>query len=504
MADPLLVQGAAQVAQAQHAGKLAASKAGTGIGKYLSKGIGKVVQRRNREFNKLLEAELEKHKGLPDKEYNQLVKDLRKKRGAYVYLNKRGRIQAEKELNEKIDKIEETQKIKDDLSETIIDGENPPDPIQKDIEKIITGDNPPVYIDGEPKFRVEFTAEGGWGETIDGQDAADVFIVKGEDGEDRLRTYSEAWAEDGLWEISADGTTRTDTWAGHTYPNTDEGFEQYKAAAKADWQEAGGADLDHSSTAAYKDSLKEGVFDEHGNPVNPLLQDSQTGQEEYMTMAEIANEVDKHQMDKGSQEAIDTVIRSSIADATAFKGGDTTKDFNKQLVRNNIQNNIIAKGDLNSLATHNIWGNSSWQDDMTAKLMDGTYADYGIDDGDFQDPTPKDGITKSDAQIITQAIMKDEALLKETLTDYYTAYAESNYNIAAGNTGGGNTGGGNTGGGDNEDEFASDDINTGDDEYKMDYDAASTIDAPQTTIIHTSGGMIDTKTNTPVNIGPKY
>ena len=494
MADPLIVQGAAQVAQAQHAGKLAGSKAAVGVGKFLSDGIGKIVQKRNREFNKLLEAELQAHAHLPDKEYNQLMKDLRKKRGGYVYLNKRGRIQAEKDLNTQIDEIEKKEQIKDDISKTIIDGNNPPEEIQKDIEKIITGENPPIYEDGVPKFRVEFTKAGGGG--LD----PDKFIVKDEKGEDSLRSWDEAWAEDKLWIMNPDGT-RTDARYPDSKEHTYASQEEFVAASKAWWQEQSGAELDHSSVDAYKDSLKEGVFDENGNPMNPLLQDSQTGKEEYMTMEEIANEVDKYQMDKGSQEAIDTVIRSSIADGTAFVGGDTTKGFNKQLVRNNIQNNIIAKGDLNSLATDNVWGNSSWQDDMTAKLMDGTYADYGIDNGDFQDPTPDDGkITKTDAQIITQAIMKDEALLKETLTDYYTAYAESNYNIAAGNTGGGNNQGNNA---NNEDEFASDDINTGD-EYRMDYDAATDANTPDPDIVHTSGGAIDTRTNTPINFGPKY
>ena len=423
------------------------------------------------------------------------MKDLRKKRGGYVYLNKRGRIQAEKDLNEKITEIEKKEKIKDDITETILDGNPPPPEIQEDLEKIITGENPPIYEDGVPKFRVAFTAAGGGG--LD----AETFIVKDEDGNDSLRDWDEAWGESKLWIMNDDGT-RTDARypdsKDHTYANQ----EEFIAASKAWWQEMSGAELDHSSVEAFQDSLKEGVFDADGNPQHPLLQDSQTGKEEYMTMEEIANEVDKYQPDKGSQEAIGTVIQSSIDDATKFKGGDTTKGFNKQLVRNTIQNNIIAKGNLNSLATDNIWGNTSWQDDMTAKLMDGTYTDYGIEDGDFQDPTPNDGpngtnkITKTDAQIITQAIMKDEALLKETLTDYYTAYAESNYNIAAGNTGGSNTGGDNAGGANSEDEFASDDINTGD-EYSMDYNAATTTGTPEPDVIHTSGGSINTSTNTP-------
>ena len=101
-------------------------------------------------------------------------------------------------------------------------------------------------------------------------------------------------------------------------------------------------------------------------------------------------------------------------------------------------NNVInAEGmtpaRLNSLATDNIWGGSSWKTDMEEALQKGTYSYLGIDDGDFEDPTPNDNkITPEDAAKITAAIMKDENLLKDTLGDYYTRYAKSNYDIKSG------------------------------------------------------------------------
>jgi hypothetical protein len=41
MADRMLVQGAGQVAAAKGSGKLAASRAGTGVGAFLAEGMGK-------------------------------------------------------------------------------------------------------------------------------------------------------------------------------------------------------------------------------------------------------------------------------------------------------------------------------------------------------------------------------------------------------------------------------------------------------------------------------
>ena len=86
---------------------------------------------------------------------------------------------------------------------------------------------------------------------------------------------------------------------------------------------------------------------------------------------------------------------------------------------------------------------------MQEALQQGTYGDLGITNDDFKDPTPNDNkITAQDAQAITQNIMKNEALLKETLADYYTGIAENNYNTIAKNNK--NQGGNNQ---DDEDEF---------------------------------------------------
>ena len=58
MADSTLVQGAGMAAGAKGAGGLSATAGLIKTSEHLSEGVGKVVQRRNQEFNKLLEAEL--------------------------------------------------------------------------------------------------------------------------------------------------------------------------------------------------------------------------------------------------------------------------------------------------------------------------------------------------------------------------------------------------------------------------------------------------------------
>ena len=69
------------------------------------------------------------------------------------------------------------------------------------------------------------------------------------------------------------------------------------------------------------------------------------------------------------------------------------------------------------------------------ELVKGNYEDLGIttQQAKSKDPTPKTPITGRDAVLIVQGIMKNQKLLKETLAEYYTQYAENNYNAKVGN-----------------------------------------------------------------------
>ena len=96
MAQQDLIYGAGTVAQAKGSKQLAQSKAATGVAGFLAEGIGRVVQKRNKEFNEIMKTQLSKE-GLTDEEYNELYKKLKRRRGAYVYLNKKERMDFERE-----------------------------------------------------------------------------------------------------------------------------------------------------------------------------------------------------------------------------------------------------------------------------------------------------------------------------------------------------------------------------------------------------------------------
>ena len=90
MADQVLVQGAAQIAHAKGAGKLAAAKAWTTIGEELSDKLSPIVQARHKSWGKYAALKLSQE-GLDDEEWNSLYKELEQKRGQYIWGNARGR-----------------------------------------------------------------------------------------------------------------------------------------------------------------------------------------------------------------------------------------------------------------------------------------------------------------------------------------------------------------------------------------------------------------------------
>ena len=429
MADRTLISGAKDVAQAKGSGNLAAAKAGMEVGGFLADNLGKMIQKRNNEFNRLMEAELEAAGEMTHEEQQEMIRRLKGKRAGYVLLNKRGMVNAEKELLEEADNIKKKTETKNKIIETFIDeteDKTPCDCIMQGLKE----------------------TEDGWEldpRTIWAVKHAPDEVLYETDGTPYIPTYNQAWnnvdkygneLEKPRFTESADGKTKTSIH-GHVYPNTPEGQAIYRAHAESDWQSAGGQALDFTNPETLKETW-------HKHPTYQELKDKDIRVVEshnsdnnlaQVSDSELEDLAGYLSMDRGSQTKINTVIQSVTEDATAFTGGDTSKEFNYDAVRNNVMNNIINSSDANlrSLASDSIWGGTSWQTDMQEALTKGTYGNLGINSDDFEDPTPNDNqITEEDAKVITQAIMKDDKLLKETLGDYYTKIAERNYNAQIG------------------------------------------------------------------------
>ena len=463
--DRMLVSGAGQVARAEGTGNLAAAEAATNVGAFIAEGTAVVVQARNREFNKAMRAELQRNAGLTDEAYDKLYKKLKSKRAGYVYLNKRGRYKAEQDLVKEADVIQETEILKDTIANTEI--ENPEQdlgPCAADALKgIVGGKQEIVYdADGKPGYNV---AAGRACFAADATNPAlNEFVKKDEKGNPTIESYNTAW-DDGRFTISADGNTKTDKF-GNEYPNTEDGFQQFVDTSEEYWakkdeeNELGqfnqldidtqtgkrstnkafsvdgsplqfsGSPMKMTSSPYKKDDKNTSANPNAGNPENsndgkPLADGN------FMSIDDVKEMVQEGSVDKKSFEAIDTLVAQASKDATGRQVGENSQ-FNHHNYYNGIRNKIVKEGNLRSLATNTNSFGRVFKKDLEESILAGSYEKMGIGRDanklDSMDPTPDTPITPEDAQQIARMIFEDEQMLGDYVAEYYTNYAEQNFN----------------------------------------------------------------------------
>ena len=149
---------------------------------------------------------------------------------------------------------------------------------------------------------------------------------------------------------------------------------------------------------------------------------------EWLSFDSINEMLSGMKVDQGSKEGMKILVDDVVRKAEEIQPGENS-DFNYQKEYNNIKEKIVESGDLLSLSVDKIFGNRTFKDDLMSAIQKGTYAEMGISDNQVQDPTPGDGkITEEDAKIISEAVMQDENVLKDYLSEYYTKALEQNWN----------------------------------------------------------------------------
>ena len=403
----MLVHGASQVARAKttaKSGDLMASKAATSVAKHISDGMKVTIQRRNKEFNDIMKTQLSKE-GLTDDEYNALYKKLKRRRGAYVYLNKKERMDFERETLEEAEDFKKNEADREEIADVVSDENNEIElgDTQGVIEDIVKGDIEPTKDEnGRPGYSLNNAA-------------LQEFVVEGEDGNPALKSYKAAW-EDERFSVSEDGKTKTDKF-GNKYENNAEGYAKFERNSKLFWireaEKSGKKVLHIDSQTGKREYLDP-------NQAEELLADKK----QFVTMDEIKNHVKSKAKD---QETSKTLTNSFIADAEAAKNlkqGDDVK-FNYDKAKDQY-GKMVNNTDPYKLANQKVVGDTSFKDDLSEKLKSMDYKQLGLSDDMVKklDPTPGDGkVTAEDANAITTKIMGDEKMLKEMLTNYFTLYA---------------------------------------------------------------------------------
>ena len=409
MAQRDLIYGAGQVAQAKGSKQLAQSKAATGVAGFLAEGIGRVVQKRNKEFNEIMKTQLSKE-GLTDEEYNDLYKKLKRRRGAYVYLNKKERMDFERETLKEAEEYKKNEADREEIADTLTDEDNQIDPKDIDngtIEDIVTGDIKPTKDD---KGRVGYSLNSA---------ALQEFVLEDDKGNPRIASYKEAWGDD-RFTVSEDGKFKTDKF-GNKYENTPEGFAEFQRNSKLYWireaKKSGEKVLHIDSQTGKREYLDP-------DEAEALLAD----EKKFVTMDEIKNHVKSKAVDKNAVNMINASITGGSEAGKNLKLGDSMSfDYDAAKLK---YEKIINSTDPYKLATQNIVGGTSFKQDLLEKLQSMDYKQLGISDELVKklDPTNDGKVSADDAKVITNKLMSNEDGLKTMLKGYFTLYEAREFN----------------------------------------------------------------------------
>ena len=431
MADQTLVQGAGLVAQTEGICKLAAAEGATKVAAHLAEGISTVVQKRNREFNAIVKATLAKTEGMDDETYKKLSKALERKRGGYVYLNKKERLLSERDLLKFADNIKKEKIAKNTIASDL---ENENAIVEKlgedvdDIKDILDGTNPPITNEnGDVGYimRPQFA---------DKRPSLKEFVIEDENGKQTLLSYRQAW-DDGRFKVSPDGKFKIDK-DGVKYENNTAGYEKFKRKAKLYWinqaKETGNKLLHFNSTTGKREYLTP-------EEAQQLLDD----QPQFVKIEDIQEHIKGNLKDKATFSKVDAATSKVIEDAKS------NKTFNYRAVRSDMMKIINDENtNLKSLASDkNNITNSSFKADLTQALQTANYDDLGIFSTGASTTDAKrkkrlikkvesldpntDGddnkISQQDAETIVQALMSDQDMLKEHLSNYFTKAIEQQH-----------------------------------------------------------------------------
>ena len=409
MAQQDLIYGAGTVAQAKGSKQLAQSKAATGVAGFLAEGIGRVVQKRNKEFNEIMKTQLSKE-GLTDEEYNELYKKLKRRRGAYVYLNKKERMDFERETLKEAEEYKKNEADREEIADDLTDEDNQIDPKDIDngtIEDIVTGDIKPTKDD---KGRVGYSLNSA---------ALQEFVLEDDKGNPRIASYKEAWGDD-RFTVSEDGKFKTDKF-GNKYENTPEGFAEFQRNSKLYWireaKKSGEKVLHIDSQTGKREYLDP-------DEAEALLAD----EKKFVTMDEIKNHVKSKAVDKNAVDMINASITGGSESAKNLKSGDSMSfDYDAAKLK---YEKIINSTDPYKLATQNIVGGTSFKQDLLEKLQSMDYKQLGISDELVKklDPTNDGKVSADDAKVITNRLMSNEDGLKAMLKGYFTLYEAREFN----------------------------------------------------------------------------
>ena len=392
MANQSLIEGAGLVAGTERAGKLSASHALTQTGAFIAQGTALAIKDKNKEFNQnlqlIMQKELARDPGLSNAEYRALFKKYNKKRFEYVFLNKKDRMLALRDIDR--DKVDYTsnENLKKNIAGLISSGE-----LGEDIwEKLgLNANDVGNIVDGKKELVTKGDEKG-------------YMITNPEANKYSEMSFSEAFKANRDANMAAHGMNYS-KWTNFMWPGS-------------------------------RSNKKDGVWTEYYPYTDSDLGSgaSKGGgvkfqKEVFKNINEVENLVESNKIDLNSKEGVNALMNAMIEKASNLKPGENA-NFNFQQVFSTIRSSIVENADLKSLFTDGMFAGRAFKKDIEEALVNGTYADWGLSNKLVRnlDPTDNGRVTQRDARRIIRAIRQDEDLLKNIITGYFTKAIEQNWN----------------------------------------------------------------------------
>ena len=183
--------------------------------------------------------------------------------------------------------------------------------------------------------------------------------------------------------------------------------------------------------AQIMDGSKELTYDEKNNVHGYEIQ----GQ--VLSLEDIRRIIDMHTMDNSSK----NVLAGVMEYAQTLGSFEDAGELNTFDIATKIRNEVVEKGNINSLINDNhvLTEGGSFKQDLLNRLQGMKYEDVGITedmlnniDKNLKAVKISDGITKDEAELIANELLKDDKLTKDYLTNYFTQHIKDQYNYMYG------------------------------------------------------------------------
>tara|TARA_R110002074_G_scaffold39194_2_gene105561 strand:+ start:2866 stop:4182 length:1317 start_codon:yes stop_codon:yes gene_type:complete len=163
-----------------------------------------------------------------------------------------------------------------------------------------------------------------------------------------------------------------------------------------------------------------------------VMMPGKDGEEEWVSMSTLKQNINKNLFDGGFQTGLDALVEVNQQASMKLKEGEVL-NFPEKIMEQKVNNLVSRAENRRSVAYDEMFGNTSFYEDLSERLETENYKGLGIDPN-LLDPTKGDGITREDAKQISQMLIEDPQyadLLVNEMTTYYTGFLRQNFNDAS-------------------------------------------------------------------------